>query len=139
MGHVLIWPRTLPPSMIHSNGYYSAIEYEYYSVRYHGMKVYAGSVLCTAESEYTKAYVENDLLPNGKPMVYNCPPGATASTIRVSPDPYEWAYVQFAEIEVFTNRAYSVFLTLPDWKDRVVENTLADIQFFSTGCIAKIF
>ena len=33
---------------------------------------------------------------------------------------------------------YSVFMTLPDWKDRVAENTMADIQIFTTGCIEKI-
>ena len=128
--YVFIWPRTLPSA--HSTDYYSIIENQYYTVKYRGMNVYAGSVLCTAEHDYTKLYVESNLLPNGEPMVYNCPLGTIASTIRVSPDSYQWAYVQLAEIEVFTNTGLvlnyliNLFVKLTKYLNFDVYNTIGN-------------
>ena len=63
------------------------------------MNLFADSVLCTATSDkggHRQSTVDtrNDL------MVFICPPGTTASTIRVAPG--HERYVLFYEIEVFT-------------------------------------
>ena len=68
---------------------------------YYGIQLYAGSTSCTPIHAYTKAYIESNLAPNEDPMIFSCPPGTFASTLRLTPGSAAGHYLQFAEIEAF--------------------------------------
>ena len=68
---------------------------------YENMEVYADSVLCTANQSQARTNVVNNIIRYEQAMVFTCPSGTSASTIRVTPDTNR--YVQCSEIEVFGN------------------------------------
>ena len=86
VAYVHLWPRKL-----------RGIHDHYYE----GMRLYAGSVLCPPDQQYTKDYVQNTMKPNAQPMIFTCPPQTTASIIRLTPGTINGGYVHLAEIEVF--------------------------------------
>ena len=88
VAYVHIWPRML-------NGYHDGY--------YEAMKLYAGSVECPADQQYTQSYVENTIKPNAEPMIFTCPSGTTASIIRLTRGTVTSGFVMLAEMEVFGN------------------------------------
>ena len=68
---------------------------------YAGMEVYADSVLCNSEAVYTIDYVDTTIIPNQEPMIFLCPSGTFASTIKVTPGTANDGWLHLAEIEAF--------------------------------------
>ena len=81
--YVHIWPRYI------------------YAQSYILLKVFAGSVECPPEGEYTLTFVQRLKLWS-ESLVFTCPQQTVASVIRLTNGIYNThVYVQFAEIEVF--------------------------------------
>ena len=72
------------------------------TVNYEEAKVYAGSVLCPSKMVYTEDYVLYYMIPNKQPLIFDCPPDTSASTIQFTLNTAAPGYTQFAEIQVFT-------------------------------------
>ena len=68
---------------------------------YEGMEVYAGSVLCNSKEPYTTDYVDTTIIPNQEPMIFLCPSGTSASTLKVTPGTVNDGWLHLAEIEAF--------------------------------------
>ena len=54
--------------------------------------------MCHSKENYTSTYVTDNLVKNQRPMIWTCPPGTVASTIRLAQG--TGAYAELAEIEV---------------------------------------
>ena len=116
VAYVKVWPRVLDLGW--ADGYYE------------GMRVYAGSNLCTSKEVYSLTYLISTLIPNQDPMIFVCPQGTLASTIQLTKG--NNYYVQLAEIEVFMNRSKKTdirplltFLTRPRFSEKRLRDSMS--------------